>query len=249
MTKPLLLRALHGEETDRRPAWIMRQAGRFLPEYSALKQRYTFEEMCADPALACEVTLMPMKRFDFDAAITFADLISLAAGLGVEFRFDPGPIIAKPITTAAEISALVVPDGPSIAPEVAAAQRLIKPELRFASFPVFRPPCSHDGRPRGGSLISFHRGFQGRILLGRDLRFALRHEDALDVVQASRDPGPVDGSQHRPYKHLLKSDATRPVVVGVLVEGGVRVHRHHWGSPRRGASHGLAWRAQQHNCV
>ena len=130
MTKPLLLRALHGEETDRRPAWIMRQAGRFLPEYRALKQRYTFEEMCADPALACEVTLMPMKRFDFDAAITFAYLISPAAGLGVEFRFDPGPIIAKPITTAAEIRALVVPDGPSIAPEVAAAHRLIKPELR-----------------------------------------------------------------------------------------------------------------------
>lgn len=155
--KPLLLRALHGEETERRPLWIMRQAGRFLPEYLALKERYTFEELCADPALAAEVTMMPLRRFDLDAAITFADLISPAAALGVEFRFDPGPIIAKPIRTAAEIRALRVPSGPEIAPEVAAAQRLIKPQLKpgqallgFAGAPFSLAAYLVEGRGKQG---------------------------------------------------------------------------------------------------
>lgn len=155
--RPLLLRALLGEETERRPIWIMRQAGRFLPEYLALKQRYTFEELCADPALAAEVTLMPLKRFRFDAAITFADLISPAAALGVEFRFDPGPIIAKPIRTAAEIRALRVPSGEEIAPEVAAAQRLIKPQLEahqallgFAGAPFSLAAYLVEGRGKQG---------------------------------------------------------------------------------------------------
>lgn len=155
--KPLLLRALHGEATERRPIWIMRQAGRFLPEYRALKERYTFEELCADPALAAEVTLMPLRQFELDAAITFADLISPAAALGVDFRFDPGPIIARPIRTAAEIRALRVPSGPEIAPEVAAAQRLIKPQLKpdqallgFAGAPFSLAAYLVEGRGKQG---------------------------------------------------------------------------------------------------
>lgn len=155
--KPLLLRALMGEETDRRPTWIMRQAGRFLPEYRELKTRYTFEEMCADPELACEVTMMPLKRFDFDAAITFADLITPASALGVKFRFDPGPIIADPIDTPGEIRALTVPSGPEIAPEVAAAQRLIKKQLKpdqallgFAGAPFSLAAYLVEGRGKQG---------------------------------------------------------------------------------------------------
>ncbi|MBC8451209.1 MAG: uroporphyrinogen decarboxylase [Planctomycetes bacterium] len=155
--KPLLLRTLLGEETDRRPVWIMRQAGRCLPEYRALKERFTFEELCADPAKAAEVTLMPLRRFDLDAAIPFADLISPAAALGVDFRFDPGPIIAKPLTTAAEIRALHVPEAEEIAPEVAAAQRLIKPELKpdqallgFAGAPFSLAAYLVEGRGKQG---------------------------------------------------------------------------------------------------
>lgn len=155
--KPLLLRALHGEETERRPLWIMRQAGRCLPEYRKLKETYTFEEMCADPSIACAVTMMPMERFELDAAITFADLISPASALGVEFRFDPGPIIAKPITTAKEIRALRVPSKDEIAPEVAAAQRLIKPKLKpdqallgFAGAPFSLAAYLVEGRGKAG---------------------------------------------------------------------------------------------------
>lgn len=155
--KPLLMRALLGEETERRPLWIMRQAGRCLPEYRELKTRFTFEEMCADPALAAKVTMMPLERFRLDAAITFADLISPASALGVEFRFDPGPIIAKPLTTAAEIRALHVPDRDEIAPEVAAAQRLIKPQLEdhqallgFAGAPFSLAAYLVEGRGKQG---------------------------------------------------------------------------------------------------
>jgi uroporphyrinogen decarboxylase len=151
------MKALLGEETERRPLWIMRQAGRCLPEYRELKTRFTFEEMCADPALAAKVTLMPLERFELDAAITFADLISPASALGVEFRFDPGPIIAKPLTTATEIRALHVPEKGEIAPEVAAAQRLIKPRLQphqallgFAGAPFSLAAYLVEGRGKQG---------------------------------------------------------------------------------------------------
>ena len=156
-TKPLLLRALLGEETDRRPVWIMRQAGRFLPEYRELKTRYTFEELCADPELACRVTMMPLERFELDGAITFADLITPASALGVKFRFDPGPIIADPLDTPAEVRALRVPEGPEIAPEVAATQRLIKQELKpdqallgFAGAPFSLAAYLVEGRGKQG---------------------------------------------------------------------------------------------------
>lgn len=155
--KPLLLRALLGEATESRPLWIMRQAGRCLPEYRKLKETHTFEQMCADPQLACDVTMMPLQRFDLDAAITFADLISPASALGVKFRFDPGPIIAKPITTAAGVRALRVPSKDEIAPEVAAAQRLIKPKLKenqallgFAGAPFSLAAYLVEGRGKAG---------------------------------------------------------------------------------------------------
>ena len=101
----LLLRALRCEPTERRPLWLMRQAGRILPEYRALRAQHSFEELCADPDLAAEVTLLPLDRFPMDAAIVFADLMSPAAALGVDVRFEPGPRIDKPIRTAADIRA------------------------------------------------------------------------------------------------------------------------------------------------
>jgi len=123
------LRALRGEPTDRRPLWIMRQAGRFLPEYRALRAEHSFEQLCAAPDLAAQVSLMPMQRFEFDAAIVFADLMSPVAALGVEVRFDPGPVIDRPLRSAAQIRALRVPSPESIAPEVPQTLRLVKREL------------------------------------------------------------------------------------------------------------------------
>ena len=93
MTNPqrLLLRAIRGEAVERRPLWIMRQAGRYLPEYRELRRSYAFKQVAQSPELAARVTLMPMARFPLDAAIVFADIMSPLPALGVEFDFDPGP--------------------------------------------------------------------------------------------------------------------------------------------------------------
>jgi uroporphyrinogen decarboxylase len=114
----LILRALRGEPAPRRPLWIMRQAGRYLPEYRAFRHRHSFEELCANPELAAEVTLMPLERFPLDGAIVFADLMSPVAALGIDCRFDPGPVIDPPLREAAQIRDLPDPDPRRIAPEV-----------------------------------------------------------------------------------------------------------------------------------
>lgn len=124
-----LIRALRGEATDRRPVWVMRQAGRYLPEYRALRARHTFEELSGSASLAAEVTLQPLARFPLDAAIIFADLMSPVASLGLSVRFDPGPVVATPVRTAADIDALAEPDAGGIAPEVMGALRIVKREL------------------------------------------------------------------------------------------------------------------------
>lgn len=125
----LLLRALRGEDTARRPLWIMRQAGRYLPEYRALRQQHSFEELCASPELSAEVTLMPLERFRLDAAIVFADLMSPVSALGIDVRFDPGPVIDAPIRRPGDVARLRVPDSASIAPEVPATLRLVRERL------------------------------------------------------------------------------------------------------------------------
>src|SRR5512133_3665663 len=87
------LAACHCQAVDRPPIWLMRQAGRALPEYRALKQKYTFLEMVQTPELAAEVTLQPIRRFDFDAAILFSDILVVAEGLGQRYQFsDQGGI-------------------------------------------------------------------------------------------------------------------------------------------------------------
>ena len=128
----LLLRTLRFEDTPRRPLWIMRQAGRILPEYRTLKERHGFAGLSRDPELAARVTLMPLRRFPFDAAITFADIMSPLPALGVDFRFDPGPVMARPLRDAAAVAALPDPDQldeAEIAPEVTATQRIVRREL------------------------------------------------------------------------------------------------------------------------
>lgn len=132
----LLLRALRGESARRRPLWIMRQAGRYLPEYRALRAERSFEELCATPELAAEVTLQPIARFGFDAAIIFADLVSPLAALGHPFRFAPGPVCDAPANDEASILRLPLPEGAEIAPEVAAALRIVKRELAGRATPL-----------------------------------------------------------------------------------------------------------------
>lgn len=127
MNDPLLVRTLRGEVTERVPIWIMRQAGRYLPEYRAIKERSSFEQMTRDPAVAAEITMQPLRRFPLDAAIIFSDIMTPLQALGVEVAFTPGPTIAQPIRSAAQIDALELRE--PIAPFVGEALKLVRPEL------------------------------------------------------------------------------------------------------------------------
>jgi uroporphyrinogen decarboxylase len=128
-TPKLLLQAIRQEPVARRPLWIMRQAGRYLPEYREFRTRHSFKALAAEPALAAEVTLMPLKRYPLDAAIVFADIMSPLPALGIEFDFDPGPIVAAPLRTAGAIAGLRDAGGADIAPEVIATLRLVRAAL------------------------------------------------------------------------------------------------------------------------
>lgn len=108
-----LIRALLREPVDRTPVWMMRQAGRYLPEYRELRaQAGSFMNLCQNPDLACEVTLQPLRRFDLDAAILFSDILTVpdAMGLGLYFEPGEGPRFERPLRDAAAINALRIPD-------------------------------------------------------------------------------------------------------------------------------------------
>ncbi len=107
------LRALRREPTPYTPVWLMRQAGRYLPEYNATRTRAgSFMALAKDPALACEVTLQPLARFPLDAAILFSDILTIpdAMGLGLSFAEGEGPRFARTTADEASIGALEVPD-------------------------------------------------------------------------------------------------------------------------------------------
>src|SRR5262245_59610253 len=125
----LLLRAIRREEVPRRPLWIMRQAGRYLPEYRAFREKHRFKALAGSPELAAEVTLMPLKRFPLDAAIVFACIMSPMPALGIEFDFDPGPVVANPIRDAKGLERLRDPAPEEIAPEVIRALELTRAAL------------------------------------------------------------------------------------------------------------------------
>lgn len=109
----LLIRALLRQKVDRTPVWIMRQAGRYLPEYRKVREKAgDFMTLCKTPELACEVTLQPLARFPLDAAILFSDILTIpdAMGLGLHFVKDEGPVFDRPLKNKLDIDNLPIPD-------------------------------------------------------------------------------------------------------------------------------------------
>ncbi len=127
----LLIRACRGEAVPYTPVWIMRQAGRYLPAYRALREGRTMLEALRDPDLSAEITLLPLQTFDLDAAIVFSDILPPLMGMGMALEFVPGvgPRLSAPLRTTKQIDRLRVPPAAEAMPEVLATIARVKPAL------------------------------------------------------------------------------------------------------------------------
>jgi uroporphyrinogen decarboxylase len=148
------LDAARKKVVDVTPVWLMRQAGRSLPEYRKLRERWTLVDIVAQPELCAEVTLQPVRRLGVDAAVMFADIMLPLRGMGVEFELveNIGPVIARPIASAADIERLVVPPGEAAAPQVITAVRHVVaespvPVIAFSGAPFTLASYLIEGRP------------------------------------------------------------------------------------------------------
>ena len=127
----LLLRTLRGEATERTPVWMMRQAGRYLPDYIKLREKYSFFERCQRPELATEITLQPIDQVGVDAAIIFSDILVVPQAMGLEVQLieHKGPFLPDPVKTAKDLERLRIPDVEESLGYVFEALRLTKKEL------------------------------------------------------------------------------------------------------------------------
>ncbi|MEX2456172.1 MAG: uroporphyrinogen decarboxylase family protein, partial [Balneolaceae bacterium] len=110
----LFLRALRGEDVERPPVWMMRQAGRYLPQYMVLRKKYTFFERVETPELACEITIQPIDELEPDAAIIFSDILTVPQALGIDVDLvkGKGPVMGNPIRTVDDAFAIFAEDVP-----------------------------------------------------------------------------------------------------------------------------------------
>jgi uroporphyrinogen decarboxylase len=158
MADHLFLRACRREPVPRTPIWMMRQAGRYLPAYRAVRSRASFLELCRSPDLACEVTLQPIDEFGFDAAILFSDILITLPGMGLEIEFpDSGPKILTPVRTSAQIEKLAIPEPvPYVIDAVATIKKALNgrvPLIGFAGAPLTMLTYAVEG---GGSKDYAH---------------------------------------------------------------------------------------------
>ncbi|MCK9619174.1 MAG: uroporphyrinogen decarboxylase [Methylobacter sp.] len=157
------IKALLKQPVEYTPIWMMRQAGRYLPEYRKVREQAgSFMNLCTNPELACEVTLQPLRRFGFDAAILFSDILTVpdAMGLGLHFTEGEGPKFTHPVRTAADVNKLPIPDPETDLRYVVDAVRLIRKNLQGSV-----PLIGFSGSPwtlatymvEGGSSKSFQK--------------------------------------------------------------------------------------------
>jgi uroporphyrinogen decarboxylase len=153
---PLLVRACRRERTERTPIWFMRQAGRCLAEYRALRERHGILEMARTPELCARVTKMPVDRLGVDGAVLYADIMLPLDGMGIPFRIEPdlGPIVERPVGTGADIEAIRVTDAEDATPYLFETIRILRRELHpevaligFAGAPFTLASYLIEGRP------------------------------------------------------------------------------------------------------
>src|SRR5882762_9331737 len=127
----LLLRTLRGEKTERTPVWMMRQAGRYLPDYMKLKEKYSFFERCQTPELATEITIQPVEQVGVDAAIIFSDILVVPQAMGLEVQMveGKGPFLPDPVKQEKDLQRLHLPDVDETLGYVFDAIRLTKKTL------------------------------------------------------------------------------------------------------------------------
>jgi uroporphyrinogen decarboxylase len=148
------LRAARRQPVDRTPIWLMRQAGRSLPEYRKLREHWTLVDIVAQPDLCAEVTLQPVRRLQVDAAVMFADIMLPLRGMGVDFELveSIGPVIDRPVRTPADVDALREPDGEEAAPQVIQSVRRVVaespvPVICFCGAPFTLASYLIEGKP------------------------------------------------------------------------------------------------------
>ncbi len=129
--EPLIVRAARREQLEHTPVWFMRQAGRSLPEYRAIRERHSFWEVAHTPELCAEVTLQPVRRHGVDAAVMFADIMTpvLGMGLAVDLVEGVGPVVASPVRTLADVARLRVPEPEEAFSPLLEAIRIVRGEL------------------------------------------------------------------------------------------------------------------------
>jgi len=154
LADPLLVRAARLEPTERTPVWFMRQAGRSLPEYREIRKTHTLFEVCYEPELCAEVTLQPVRRHDVDAAIFFSDIVIplKLAGVGVDIVPGVGPVLDKPVRTAADVAALPKLTWEALEPireavRLTVAQLGKTPLIGFAGAPFTLAAYMVEGKP------------------------------------------------------------------------------------------------------
>ncbi|HEY2934766.1 MAG TPA: uroporphyrinogen decarboxylase [Acidobacteriota bacterium] len=188
MDNDRFLRACRREATESVPVWFMRQAGRYLPEYRAIRESHTILEICSHPELACQVTLQPLRRFDLDAAILFADLLLPLKPMGLDFDFQQGegPVIFNPVASAQDVERLRSFD-PQM--ELAAVLETIRLVVRELNGRV--PLIGFAGAPftlasymiEGGASRSFERTklfmYESPPAWHRLMDFLVRHQAAF----------------------------------------------------------------------
>ena len=127
----LFLRALKGEKVDRPPVWMMRQAGRYLPEFIEIRKKYDFFTRCQTPELASEITVQPIRRFGNDAAILFSDILVIPQAMNIEVQMKPnfGPYLPNPISSQQDVDNTIIPDVDQALGYVLSAIKMTKEKL------------------------------------------------------------------------------------------------------------------------